>query len=277
MAQQPRRLRIVTDSTRNPARSRRSNPSETDMAALVDRAADGEREAFDELVRLTHRDAFGLALRLTGNEEDARDVVQDAYLRAYRSIGRFRGDARFSTWLYRIVANTSSTHLTKRSRHRHDELVDDTQIVDQRPDIDPVVAAETGELRDELDTAIRDLPPRLRAVVVLRDVYDLSHDAIADELGISVSAAKVRLHRARRRLREQVFPLPGENPTGADDPCPLTPRSTTPNRSPCSTNAPGSPTNSPPMTVCCRLTPLPTSPNACAARPRSPTTSACVA
>jgi len=215
MAQQPRRLRIVTDSTRNPARSRRSNPSETDMAALVDRAADGEREAFDELVRLTHRDAFGLALRLTGNEEDARDVVQDAYLRAYRSIGRFRGDARFSTWLYRIVANTSSTHLTKRSRHRHDELVDDTQIVDQRPDVDPVVAAETGELRDELDTAIRDLPPRLRAVVVLRDVYDLSHDAIADELGISVSAAKVRLHRARRRLREQVFPLPGENPTGA--------------------------------------------------------------
>ena len=75
MAQQPRRLRIVTDSTRNPARSRRSNPSETDMAALVDRAANGEREAFDELVRLTHRDAFGLALRLTGNEEDARDVV----------------------------------------------------------------------------------------------------------------------------------------------------------------------------------------------------------
>lgn len=214
MAQQPRRLRIVTDSTRNPGRSRRSNSSETDMAALVDRAADGEREAFDELVRLTHCDAFGLALRLTGNEEDARDVVQDAYLRAYRSIGRFRGDARFSTWLYRIVANTSSTHLTKRSRHRHDELVDDTQIVDQRPDIDPVVAAETGELRDELDTAIRDLPPRLRAVVVLRDIYDLSHDAIADELGISVSAAKVRLHRARRRLREQVFPLPRENPTG---------------------------------------------------------------
>ncbi|MAJ89043.1 MAG: hypothetical protein CL416_05540 [Acidimicrobiaceae bacterium] len=93
-------------------------------------------------------------------------------------------------------------------------MVDDTQIVDQRPEIDPVVAAETGELRDELDTAIRDLPPRLRAVVVLRDVYDLSHDAVADELGISVSAAKVRLHRARRRLREQVFPLPGENPTG---------------------------------------------------------------
>lgn len=214
MAQQPRRLRIVTDSTRNPSGPRRSNGEETDMAALVERAADGEREAFDELVRLTHRDAFGLALRLTGNEEDARDVVQDAYLRAYRSIGRFRGDARFSTWLYRIVANTSSTHLSKRNRHRHEELLDDAQVIDQRPEIDPVISAETGELRDELDAAIRELPPRLRAVVVLRDVYDLPHEAIADELGISVSAAKVRLHRARRRLREQVFPLPGESQSG---------------------------------------------------------------
>ena len=112
MAEQPRRLRIVTDSTRNPSAAAGSKGSDSETAALVERAADGEREAFDELVRLTHRDAFGLALRLTGNEEDARDVVQDAYLRAYRSIGKFRGDARFSTWLYRIVANTSSTHLT---------------------------------------------------------------------------------------------------------------------------------------------------------------------
>ena len=96
MARSSRRLRIVTDSSRNPDGSEGSKSHDPDMAALVDRAAAGEREAFDELVRLTHRDAFGLAVRLTGNEEDARDVVQDAYLRAYRSIGRFRGEARFS-------------------------------------------------------------------------------------------------------------------------------------------------------------------------------------
>ena len=210
-AARPRRLRIVTDPTRNPSMPAGSKPSDLDMAALVERAAAGEREAFDELVRLTHRDAFGLAIRLTGNEEDARDVVQDAYLRAYRSIGRFRGDARFSTWLYRIVANTASTHLTRRGRHRHEELVDDAVVVDHHPDRDPVVAAESADLREQLDEAIQDLPPRLRAVVVLRDVYDLPHEAIAEELGISISAAKVRLHRARRRLREQVFPLPGEN------------------------------------------------------------------
>lgn len=211
MAQEPRRLRIVTDSSRNPAASSRSNTSDPDMAVLVERAAAGERKAFDDLVRLTHRDAFGLAVRLTGNEEDARDVVQDAYLRAYRSIGRFRGDARFSTWLYRIVANCASTHNTRKGRHRTEVLADDDAVVDVRPEGDPVQAAEAADLREELDAAVQELPPRLRSVIVLRDVYDLPHEAIAEELGISVSAAKVRLHRARRRLREQVFPLPGES------------------------------------------------------------------
>ena len=205
-----RRLRIVTDPSRNPDGSRESNLADATMDELVARAVAGEREAFDEIVRRTHRDAFGLALRLTGHEEDARDVVQDAYLRAYRSLDRFRGDARFSTWLYRIVANCAATSAGKRGRHRHEELPDDADIAETRLDHDPATQADVHDLRDRLDDAIRDLPPRLRSVVVLRDVYDLPHDAIAEELGISVSAAKVRLHRARRRLRERVFPLPGE-------------------------------------------------------------------
>lgn len=210
MSASPRRLRIVTDPSRNADTPGGSNLSDAEMDDLVQRAVDGEREAFDEMVRRTHRDAYGLALRLTNDEEDARDVVQDAYLRAYRSLDRFRGDARFSTWLYRIVANCASTTTGKRRRHRHDPLPDDVEVVEPRPDHDPAVQADVNDLRAALDRAIRDLPPRLRSVVVLRDVYDLPHDAIADELGISVSAAKVRLHRARRRLREQVFPLPGE-------------------------------------------------------------------
>ena len=180
------------------------------MAALVERAKAGDREAFDRLVRVTHSDAYALALRLTGNTEDARDVVQETYLRAYRSIGRFRGDAQFSTWLYRIVANCSATQLSRRQRHRHEELALDDEVVDTRPEHDPALQGDLAELRANLDAAIRDLPPRLRAVVVLRDIYDLPHEAIAEELGISVTAAKVRLHRARRRLREKVLPLPGE-------------------------------------------------------------------
>jgi RNA polymerase sigma-70 factor (ECF subfamily) len=205
-----RGLRIVTDPTRNLGASSGSNHSAASMDDLVQWAVAGEREAFDEMVRRTHRDAYGLALRLTSDEEDARDVVQDAYLRAYRSIDRFRGDAQFSTWLYRIVANCAATTTGKRRRHRHDELPDEALMVDARPENDPAAQAAVGDLRQQVDDAIRELPPRLRSVVVLRDVYDLPHDAIAEELGISVSAAKVRLHRARRRLRERVFPLPGE-------------------------------------------------------------------
>lgn len=185
------------------------------LASLVAAARGGNRGAFEELVRATTAETYTLALRLLGNEEDARDVVQEAYLRAYRSIGRFRGDASFRTWLYRITANCAATSLAKRQRRRVEPLDDESPVVDDDPRHDPVARAEGGALRDRLTAALGDLPPRLRAVVVLRDVYDLPHDAIAAELGISESAAKVRLHRARRRLREQLFPLPDEGSSHA--------------------------------------------------------------
>jgi RNA polymerase sigma-70 factor (ECF subfamily) len=149
---------------------------------------------------------YTLAYRLTGNEEDARDVVQDAYLRAYRGLKRFRGDARFTTWMYRITANCASTHLSKRTRHRHDEMDDDIDVIDGHADHDPEHQAELSFERDRVAIALSELPPRLRAVIVLRDVYDLPHLSIAEELGISEAAAKVRLHRARRKLRERLFP-----------------------------------------------------------------------
>jgi RNA polymerase sigma-70 factor (ECF subfamily) len=177
-----------------------------DVADLVAAAKEGDRAAFDELVRVTHAATYTLAYRLTGNEDDARDVVQEAYLRAYRGLRRFRGDAQFTTWLYRITANCAATHLGRRARHRHDELDDALAVADERTDHDPQLRADADDLRTRLQSALAALPPRLRAVVVLRDVYDLSHDAIAAELGISESAAKVRLHRARGKLREQLFP-----------------------------------------------------------------------
>ncbi len=174
-------------------------------ADLIAAAQAGEREAFDELVRMTYADTYTLAYRLTGNEEDARDVSQEAYLRAYRAIKRFRGDAQFSTWMYRITANCAATYLGRRSRHRHDVLDDAVPLADPRTDHDPQLRADASDLRNRLARALEDLPPRLRSVVVLRDVYDLPHEAIAAELGISESAAKVRLHRARNKLREQLF------------------------------------------------------------------------
>jgi RNA polymerase sigma-70 factor (ECF subfamily) len=179
-------------------------PSEE--ARLVSLAKAGDSDAFSELVRATEADIYTLAYRLTGNAEDARDVAQEAYLRAFRSLKKFRGDARFSTWMYRITANCASTQLTRRSKGRHEELSDDDTVIDERPESDPETMAEARVLRDRVTAALGDLPPILRAVVVLRDVYDLPHEAIASELGITESAAKVRLHRARRKLRERLFP-----------------------------------------------------------------------
>src|SRR5882762_785140 len=97
-----------------------------DLADLVAAARAGDRAAFDQLVRATYADMYTLAYRLTGNEEDARDVVQDAYLRAYKGLRRFRGDAQFSTWMYRITANCASSLLSKRARDGHDDLVPST-------------------------------------------------------------------------------------------------------------------------------------------------------
>ncbi len=167
----------------------------------MEAARRGDRDAFNELVRSTYRDIYALAYRLTGNREDAGDVVQDAYVRAYRAIRRFRGDSSFSTWMYRITNNCASTHLSRRTRQRTEELSDDVPIVDLRPEQDPSLRAEAAVLRHHIDRAIRALPERLRQVVVLRDLHDLSHSEIAAELGITTSAAKVRLHRARQRLR----------------------------------------------------------------------------
>jgi len=195
----------------NPPQRRGAGPQRSELAELVAAAQGGDREAFEAVVRATHADTYALALRLTANEEDAKDVVQEAYFRAYRGLKRFRGEASFTTWLYRITANCAATHLGRRNRHRHESLDGEAaDLVESRPDIDPEGRAEAALLRTRVSAALDDLPPRLRAVVVLRDVYDLPHEAIATELGITEAAAKVRLHRARLRLRTQLFPTRDE-------------------------------------------------------------------
>lgn len=177
------------------------------MAELVAAARAGDREAFEELVRLTHVEVYSLARRLTGDPDDARDVVQEAYLRAFRSIDRFRGDAQFSTWMYRITANCASTHRRRRARHRHLYLAEDHGGVDLDADHDPEDRAARAGVRERLEAAISLLPPKLRSVLVLRDLHGLSHRDIAEELGITESAAKVRLHRARKRLQADLVEL----------------------------------------------------------------------
>jgi RNA polymerase sigma-70 factor, ECF subfamily len=187
------------------------------QSKLVQEAKAGDKDAFTQLYKETQADVYTLAHRLTGNEEDTKDVTQEAYMRAYGALKRFRGDAEFSTWMYRITANTAYTHLRlHRGKRNHDELKDSDNIIDNKPDSDPESMAEGTDLRDKVNLALADLPPILRAVVILRDVYDLPHDAIAKELEISEAAAKVRLYRARKKLKEKLFPTSDEDAKAND-------------------------------------------------------------
>jgi len=186
-----------------------------DLAELVTAAKAGDKAAFTKLVEATTAEMYTLAYRLTGNAEDAQDVVQEAYVRAYKGLKKFRGDSEFTSWMYRITANCANTHLARSSRHRHEAIDETNDVTDDRPG--PEARLGSADERHVLNLALQSLSPEMRAVVVLRDVYDMPHEAIAAELGISEGAAKVRLHRARRKLRERLFPLRGEEPRDEED------------------------------------------------------------
>ncbi len=173
-----------------------------DEHELLARARAGDTQAFSVLAERHQHQMFTLAMRLTGDHDLAADVTQEALLRAWRGIGSFRGDARFSSWLYRITVNVAWTSLNRRRRTRHAplELVDNLAAPPSSFE-NPELALEAANLRGRLREALLVLPRRSRVVVVLCDIYGWSHSQIADALGISVSASKVRLHRARKRLR----------------------------------------------------------------------------
>lgn len=167
---------------------------------LVARARAGDRGAFAALVHEHGDEVYTLARRLVGDPHLAADVAQEALIRAWKALPTFRGDAALSTWLHRITVNTAWTQRRRAGRHRAvslDEVADVPAPMDQTH---PEAAGELVELRHRIRAALDSLPDGSRQVVVLKDIYDWSHSEIAEALGISVSAAKVRLHRARARL-----------------------------------------------------------------------------
>lgn len=191
-------------------------------AQLVAQAREGDFGAFEALVNASEGKVYGHLLRLTGNPEDARDLLQETYLSAYRHLGSFKGDAAFTTWVYRIATNHALMRLRKKNPETvgldeiavpsHEELKGRT-ISDWA--INPRDAVLRSEVRRVLDEAVQSLPPTYRAVVVLRDIQDLDTRETAEILGISEGAVKTRLHRARIFLRELLGPyFEGDMPGG---------------------------------------------------------------
>ena len=167
-----------------------------DESELVELARRGDADAFGELVWRYRDTVYTLAVRLVGPDL-APDVTQEALIRAWRAMPRFRGDAALGTWLHRITVNTAGTLRRRATRHETQQL--DETLVD--PAAGPERAGELAEMRAQLGSAIGQLTPGQRVVLVLRDVYGWSHAEVGRELGITQTTAKVRLHRARKRLR----------------------------------------------------------------------------
>src|ERR1019366_3146656 len=179
--------------------------------ALVEQARAGDLQAFDELVRKDDRRVFRIAQHITQNVEDAEDVVQDAFLKAYTKLDQFQGNSKFYTWLVRIAVNESLMRLRKRKTSRTVSIDEDIEteegsvprdVADWGPD--PEERYEQAELGEILRKTIQGLPSGFRTVFVLRDVEGLSTEETAETLGLSVPAVKSRLLRARLQLRERL-------------------------------------------------------------------------
>lgn len=180
-------------------------------APLIERVKAGDHAAFTELVKRYEGKVYQLALRLTGNEMDAMDVIQDVFLSVYQKIHTFRGAAAFSSWLYRITANAAFAKLNQRRRAAAVSLDDVLPAVEeqssevhtewsQKPD----AVLSNREAREALQKAIDSLPDDFRTVVILRDVQNMSNQDVAESLNLSVPAVKSRLHRARLILRKKL-------------------------------------------------------------------------
>ena len=174
---------------------------EISNSELVKKSQLGDRSAFEQLV-LRHQElVFSLAYKLTGNREMANDVAQEAFIRAWKAIEKFRGDSTFSTWIYRITVNTAWT-LRKKAKKHNTLNIDDTYepiVIDEKKD--PEMVAINSDLSSVLSKALNNLPVEQRIIVELKNIEGRSHKEIAEYLDISVTAAKVRLHRAHQKLR----------------------------------------------------------------------------
>ncbi len=179
--------------------------------ALIEKVRAGDLSAFEQLMRQYDRQVFRIALHITQNREDAEDVVQDAFFKAFQKLDQFQGNSKFYTWLVRIAVNESLMRLRKRRSQKTVSMDEDIQteegaiprdFADWMPN--PEQNYNQAELADILRRTIQGLPPNFRTVFALRDIDGLSTEETAQALGLSVPAVKSRLLRARLQLRERL-------------------------------------------------------------------------
>jgi RNA polymerase sigma-70 factor (ECF subfamily) len=186
----------------------------SEAATMVARARQGDSEAFRSLVERHSRSAFRLAFRMTGNEHDAEDVVQNSFLRAYRQLGRFESRAHFGTWLHRIVANCSVDLLRSRRSRQDYGRGDDIDSIPDLPSTDapgPERLARSAEIKRSVADALSELSPLERAAFTLRHYEGRSIAEIGKMLGLGTSATKHSVFRAVRKLRVALGPIRGES------------------------------------------------------------------
>ncbi len=182
--------------------------TEEEILAVIQDVLDGDVNAFEAIVREYEKSVFNLALRMSGNREDALDISQDSFLKVYNSLHSFRGESKFSVWLYRIVSNTCLDFLRSRSRRAEDSLsVDDgesgsaeREIRDER--YAPERQFERRLTRDALQRGLNTLPEEQRKILLLRELQGLSYEEIGRVLSIESGTVKSRIFRARKKLCE---------------------------------------------------------------------------
>ena len=179
--------------------------------ALVERAKAGDQAAFETLVKQYERQIFRTALHITQNREDAEDITQDVFVKAFTKLDQFQGNSKFSTWLVRIAVNESLMRLRKRKTSKTVSMDQDVEtgegsiprdFAEWRPN--PEQNYNQAELAEILRKTIAGLPPGFRTVFTLRDIENLSTEETAEALGLSVPTVKSRLLRARLQLRERL-------------------------------------------------------------------------
>ncbi len=189
------------------------SPQSLEERQLIIAAKQGDADAFRSLVVKHQRRAYAVALGVLHDPDDARDVCQEAFLKAHRNLINFEGEAQFFTWLYRIVMNLCIDQLRKRRHQRvefdeaiaGDEAEDDTGISPQRLGFDPERALTDKDLRGHIWTALAQLSPVHRAVLVMREVEGLSYQEMADQVGCSIGTIMSRLFHARKKMQKMLL------------------------------------------------------------------------